>query len=971
MSMLKVEALTCEYRTNPLGIGVVVPRFSWQIESDARGTMQKGYRIIVTLEDGTLVWDSGYTMAEQSIQVLYAGPELQSRTRYIYKVKVWDLAGRESKWSDAAWFETGLLDHSEWKAKWIAPNSEEIDPESAAAYLLRKQFELAEGIVSARIYATASGVYEIYANGSKVSDELLAPGWTSYSSRLQYQTYDVTDLVRPGGNGIGMMIGDGWYRSGMGFEGKNYKYGERRAAILQLHVKFKDGTEEVIGTDSSWKAAAGPILYSTIYHGETYDASSEREGWIDAALDDGQWNSVELCDLPLHHLVAQENFPMRVTEIIRPISYFVTPAGDHVLDMGQNMVGRIRMTVQAPAGTEIILRHAEVLDKEGNIYFGNLRPAKQTVKYIAKGEGTEKYAPHFTFMGFRYVKVEGYPGTELPLDAFVGEVIHSDMEPTGEFECSDERVNQLQSNIKWGQRGNFVDVPTDCPQRDERLGWTGDAQVFISTALYNFQGGPFFTKWLHDLSAEQHADGGVPFVIPDVVGGANSAAWGDAAVICPWTVYQYYGDNRLLAEQYESMKKWVEYIRAQGDNEYLWNTGFHFGDWLGLDAKENSYVGATPRDLIATAYYAYSSRIVCDAAKVLGKEEDAAKYGEIHRNIVKAFQAEFITPTGRIAAPTQTAYVLALMFDLADESLRTRVAHDLHALIAENDYHLTTGFVGTPYLCFTLSNNGYHDTAVRLLLQDSYPGWLYSVSKGATTIWEHWDSIKPDGSFWSDDMNSFNHYAYGAIGDWMYRKVAGLDMDASAPAFRRIRIEPLFGTKALTYARTAHQSMYGRIASGWSVNGDRIEVNVTIPANTTAEVVLRGAAIQALQEGDRQLAAVEGILSVEETEQGVRMEVGSGTYRFTYRNALLFRVVYTENFRLNDLLSDEAATEVLKKHVPHLFQSPALNFLKTSSLKQISENAMARVSRAQVDAILAELNDQGGFIDKKIQHQLK
>jgi alpha-L-rhamnosidase len=748
--------------------------------------------------------------------------------------------------------------------------------------LLRKQFELVGDIQSARIYATAAGVYEIYANGSKVSDEQLAPGWTSYPNRLQYQTYDVTDLLRPGGNGIGIMLGDGWYRSGLGFEGKDYKYGERRAALLQLHVKYKDGTENVFVTDTSWKASTGPIVYSTIYHGETYDARLQQEGWSEADFADGAWKPVKICDLPLHHLVAQENWPMRVTETIQPISYFVTPAGDHVLDMGQNMVGRVRMRVQAPAGTEMILKHAEVLDKDGNIHFGNLRPAKQTVKYIAKGEGLEQYAPHFTFMGFRYVKVEGYPGEALPLDAFTGEVIHSDMEPTGEFECSDERVNQLQSNIKWGQRGNFVDVPTDCPQRDERLGWTGDAQVFISTALYNFQGGPFFTKWLHDVSAEQHEDGGVPFVIPDVVGGANSAAWGDAAVICPWTVYQYYGDRRLLAEQYESMKKWVEYIHAQGDNEYLWNTGFHFGDWLGLDAKEDSYIGATPRDLIATAYYAYSTGIVRDAARVLGNDEDAVKYGELHRKVVKAFREEFITPAGRIAAPTQTAHVLALMFDLVDESVRARVAYDLNALIAGNDYHLTTGFVGTPYLCFVLSNNGYHDTAVRLLLQESYPGWLYSVSKGATTIWEHWDSIKPDGSFWSDDMNSFNHYAYGAIGDWMYRKVAGLDMDVSAPAYKRIHIEPLFGTKALTYARTVYKSMYGRIESGWRVDGDRIEVKVAVPANTTAEVVLQGASAETLYEGGRVITGTEGMLSMEETEHRVRLVVGSGEYLFTY-----------------------------------------------------------------------------------------
>ncbi|WP_123039600.1 alpha-L-rhamnosidase [Cohnella candidum] len=960
MSVLQVTDLTCEYRKNPLGIGVRVPRFGWRLLSDSRGTVQKGYRIVVTGTDGdfgTPVWDSGYTESDASIQVEFVGTEpLHSCTPYLYKVKVWDAAGRESEWSETARFETTLLDPSEWQASWITPDAAGIDPQSEASFLLRKSFELKSGIASARIYATAAGLYELFANGRRVSDEVLSPGWTSYRYRLQYQTYDVTDLLRNGSNAIGIHLGDGWYRGGMGFESRDFKYGDRRAALLQLHVKYEDGTEEIIVSDESWKCDIGPVTYATIYHGEKYDARLEQDGWSESGFQDGSWTAAETLDLPMDILVPQENWPTRVTETIRPVSSFVTPAGDRVLDMGQNMVGRVRLNVSVPAGTKIVLRHAEVLDRDGNIYFGNLRPAKQTVEYTAKGEGTESYAPHFTFMGFRYVKVEGFPGGgTLPLDAFAGEVLHSDMEPTGSFETSDSRVNKLQSNIRWGQRGNFLDVPTDCPQRDERLGWTGDAQVFISTALFNYQGAPFFTKWLRDLKAEQHPNGGVPFVIPDVAGGDSSAAWGDAAVICPWTVYQYYGDRRLLAEQYGSMKAWVEYIRAQGTNEYLWNTGFHFGDWLGLDAKEDSYVGATPRELIATAYYAYSTRLLRQTAEVLGHSEDAAKYGELHERIVQAYREEFLTATGRVAAPTQTAHVLTLMFDLADESVRTRVAKDLNDLVVENGYHLTTGFVGTPYLCFTLSNHGYHHTAVRLLLQESYPGWLYSVSQGATTIWEHWDSLKPDGSFWSDDMNSFNHYAYGAIGDWMYRKVAGLDMDPSVPAFKRIHIEPLFGTKALTYAKASHLSPYGNIESGWRVDGDRISVNVTVPVNATAEVVLRGATVAGLKESGKLLAEGDGILAVTENEDGAVLSVGSGTYAFEYENADLFRAGYTENTVVSDILNDEAATDVLRKHLPHLFEGPMLKFLNTSSLKQVEENGMARVPAGAMDAVLADL----------------
>ncbi|CAH1192441.1 Alpha-L-rhamnosidase [Paenibacillus allorhizoplanae] len=962
MGNLQVTALKCEYRTNPLGIGARNPQLSWQIESDRRGTLQRGYQIVVANDDGDFtnpVWDTGYTESDQSIQIIYGGPELQSRARYLYKVKVWDNMGCESAWSDIAWWEMGLLDQGKWQAEWITPHESEMDPQSEPAFLLRKQFEVGGDVLSARIYATAAGVYELYVNGTRVSDELLAPGWTSYPTRMQVQTYDVTDLLQRDGNGIGILLGDGWYKSGMGFENKNFKYGERRAALAQLHIRYQDGTEAVVVTDTTWKASTGAIQYSTIYHGETYDARLEQAGWSSVNFRDDEWASTQICsDVSLDVLVPQENAPTRVTEIIRPIAYFVTPAGDHVLDMGQNMVGRVRFTVTAPAGTQIELKHAEVLDKEGNIYFGNLRPAKQVVTYIAKGNGPESYAPYFSFMGFRYVKVEGFPGQEngLPLDAFVGEVMHTDMEPTGEFECSDARVNQLQSNIRWGQRGNFLDVPTDCPQRDERLGWTGDAQVFISTALFNYQGGPFFTKWLHDMKAEQRPNGGIPFVVPDVVGGENSAAWGDAAVICPWTVYQYYGDKRLLAEQYESMKGWISYIRSQGDQEYLWNTGFHFGDWLALDAKENSYIGATPVALVATAYYAYSTRIVRDAARALGHEEEAQAFDELYQGVIQAFRDEFITKNGRVAAPTQTAHILALVFNLVEDEVRARVAKDLNELILDNDYHLSTGFVGTPYLCFALSNNGYHETAVKLLLQESYPGWLYSVSKGATTIWEHWDSIKSDGSFWSDDMNSFNHYAYGAIGDWMYRKIAGLDMDITLPAFKRIHIEPLFGGNRLAYAKTAHNSLYGRIESGWQVDQGQIQMRVRIPANTTAEVILTGAAIGSVQEGGLPLdISIPGIQNISEAEQGVRVLLGSGDYTFTYSNNDLFRVTFNEHSRINDVLDHEAATVIFKKHMSSLFEGPFLNFVRKSTIKQLGENTMTGITRKQIDAMLAEL----------------
>ncbi|MBN2983117.1 alpha-L-rhamnosidase [Cohnella algarum] len=888
MSLL-VKALTVGGRPNPLGTDGKPPQFGWKLEAARRGTLQTACRIqVADAEDGfdRPLWDTGKTESDASIRVTYEGPAPVSRTRYFYRVKAWDNFGGESDWSEIAWWETGLLSEDEWQARWITPDPAAIDPLAEPVFALRKSFELKGDVRSARVYATGVGVYDLYLNGEKVGDDILAPGWTSYRNRLQYQTYDVTDRLRAGSNGLGVLLANGWYKGDLTWSDKSCLYGDRRAALVQLHVTYADGTEEIVVSDPTWSAALGPIRYSEIYHGEIYDARLELGQWSRGDFDASEWAAAASIDLPMSVLVPQENWPTRVTETIRPVAFIRTPSGEAVLDMGQNMVGRIRLSVEAPAGTAVRLQHAEVLDKEGNFYVGNLRSAKQTVEYIAKGEGTETYAPHFTFQGFRYVKVEGYPGIEngLPLDRFVGEVIHSDMPRSGEFECSHELVNQLQRNIVWGQRGNFLDVPTDCPQRDERLGWTGDAQVFVWTAAFNYDVGPFFQKWLRDLAADQKEDGGVPFVIPDVLDGDHSsAAWGDAAVVVPWAMYATYGDKALLAEQFDSMKAWVDYIRAQGESEYLWNTGFHFGDWLGLDAKENSYVGATPRDLIATAFYAYSAKLVRDAAEVLGREEDARKYGELYGRVVSAFREEFVTPSGRIAAPTQTAHVLALMFDLAEGEARARTARELNKLIEDNEFHLTTGFVGTPYLCHVLSANGYHETALKLLVQEGYPSWLYSVNQGATTIWEHWDGIKPDGSFWSDDMNSYNHYAYGAIGDWLYRVVAGLDADGRAPAYKRARIEPRFGGEWLTSARAAYDSAYGRIEVSWRADGISRAVEVALPPNTTAEVLLRGAALDALRESGRPVrGGAEGIASAADTADGVRLAVGSGVYRFEY-----------------------------------------------------------------------------------------
>ncbi len=887
MPHLQVLHVTCEYKENPLGIDTRRPRFGWHIEADARNVRQSAYQIQLAKDQADFTvafWDTGMVSSNESIQVQYNGPELESRRRYYYRVRIYDQHGNESDWSALNYFEMGLLDPSEWQAMWITPVFEASAGDDAPCPLLRATFVLRDRVVSARAYATSLGLYELHINGDRVSDDLLTPGWTSYNKRLQYQAYDVTRFLTVGDNAVGVMLGDGWYKGELGWQNHRNIYGDKKAALLQMHVIYEDGTEEVLSTDTTWRAETGPILLSQIYHGETSDARLEKDGWDQPGFDDSAWQRVEILDRGVTSLVAQENMPVRVVKELAPIDFFVTAAGESVFDMGQNMVGYVRFTVMAPAGTTITLRHAEILDRDGNFYTGNLRSAKQQITYICKGgDQPETFSPHFTFQGFRYVKVDGYSGS-LERDFIVGCVIHTDMEVTGSFVCSNDLVNRLQDNIVWGQRGNFVDVPTDCPQRDERLGWTGDAQVFIRTASFNMNVAPFFTKWLADLRVDQLADGGVPHVIPNVLGddSASSSAWADAAVICPWTIYECFGDRRLLAEQYDSMKAWIAYMRTQGDNEFLFNTGFHFGDWLGLDAKENSYIGATPRDLIATAFYAHSTDIVAKTAHILEKWDDELRFRELHQQILTNFRNEFVTPSGRIAASTQTAHVLALWFNLVEDKDRQRVVKTLAELIEENHGHLTTGFVGTPYLCHVLSQNGYNDLAYRLLLQTDYPSWLYPVTKGATTIWEHWDSIKEDGSFWSDDMNSFNHYAYGAIGDWLYRTVAGIDVDPTQPGYRHVRIGPRLGA-GLSYAKATLQSPFGQIMSFWERIDDlRVRLHVQIPANTTATVTLYDCKIETVQESGLGIMTSSGAFTGAQADHSASIQLGSGTYHFEY-----------------------------------------------------------------------------------------
>lgn len=879
--------LRTEYAVNPIGIDVMRPRLSWQLQSEARGAMQSAYQIQVApsataLSSGVdLNWDSGKILSDQSIHVEYQGPALSSGQRCYWRVRIWDETAETTGWSEPAFWEIGLLEPGDWHAEWITADADEAPDMSEPAWMYRKEFRLGGSVQSARIYVTSLGLYELELNGDVVGDQVFTPGWTSYDHRLQYQVFDVTRLLVEGDNAVGVTVGDGWYRGYLAFRGQRNLYGDYGALLLQIHVTYDDGREQLIATDDTWKTATGPILMSDIYMGETYDARLELPGWSSADYDAADWLGVRLVEHSKDILVASEGPPIRRIEEITPVEILTTPEGDTVFDMGQNMVGRIRLSLRGPSGTVVTLRHAEVLDKDGNFYTDNLRAAKQTVQYTLKGEGLEVYEPRFSFQGFRYVAVNGYPG-EPSLHDLTGVVIHSDMAPTGFFETSDELLNQLQHNIFWGQKGNFLDVPTDCPQRDERLGWTGDAQVFARTAAFNMDVASFFSKWLKDLAADQEEDGRIPHVIPDVLGQGGAAAWADAGVIIPWTMYLVYGDKRILETQYASMKAWVEYMRSRAGEDRIWSEDFTFGDWLAFSTNRSDYPGATTgKDFVSTAYFAHSTDLVQRAAVVLGKSADAADYAALLEEIKAAFNREFVTETGRVSENTQTAYTLALAFDLLPEGLTKEAAGRLAADVRGRDNHLTTGFVGTPDLCHTLSRYDYLDVAYDLLLQDTYPSWLYPVKKGATTIWERWDGIKPDSSFQDVGMNSFNHYAYGAIGDWMYRVVAGIEIDPDNPGYKHVLIQPRPGAD-LSWVKARINTMYGEVASHWEYEDDTFRMIVRIPPNTRATIRLPGASLDEVLESGEPLSSAVGIDASSQNGDVVVVEAGSGHYIFTY-----------------------------------------------------------------------------------------
>jgi alpha-L-rhamnosidase len=900
---LKANHLRCEYRRNPLGVGARSPRLSWVLESEGRGQKQSAYQVLVAgseedlRNEENLLWDSGSVESHRSVGIEYEGEALRSGSRCVWKVCVWDEAGNPSSYTEPATFEMGLLERSHWEGAWISlgegppqdfepPTGDEYDdvgPGLAPSPYLRKELRLGKPVRRARLYATARGVYEPYVNGERVGEDILAPGWTDYRKRIQYQTYDVTELLHEGPNALGAILGDGWYAGFVGFDPKRRgaHYDARPRLLMQLNVEYEDGTKESIASDGSWRCSTGPILYSDLLVGESYDARQEIPGWAEPGFDDSEWYGVGVEDLGDALLVAQPDEGLRVTEEVEAKVVAEPERGVHVFDMGQNMVGWVRLKVKGEPGTEVILRHAEALNPDGTIYTTNLRFARATERYVLKGGGEEIYEPRFTFHGFRYVEVTGYPG-EPPLDAITGRVVHSATSPTGSFECSSPMVNKLQENIVWGQRGNFLSIPTDCPQRDERLGWTGDAQIFVRTSSFNMDVSSFFEKWMIDMEDAQSPEGAFPDVAPmldfnlmDLSRGAP--AWGDAGVIVPWTIYRNYDDTRIVERHYDAMGRWMEYLReANPDLLRKKRMGNNYGDWL---SPKGDY---TPKDLLATAYWAYDARLMAEMAEAIGRHEDAKGYEELFEAIKAAFNDAYVAPDGRIEGDTQTCYVLALHMDLLPEELRPTAAEHLVRAIEREDWHLSTGFVGVGYLCPALTEAGRTDVAYRLLGNETYPSWGYTIKNGATTIWERWDGWTEENGFQSPNMNSFNHYSLGAVGEWLYRYVAGIDLDRQYPGYERVIIHPHPGGD-LTWARGVYDSVRGRILSAWQLADGEFRLKVRIPANTTATVHVPAADGSQVTEGGEPAERAEGVNLLHVEDGAAIFTVGSGEYDFVAR----------------------------------------------------------------------------------------
>ena len=897
--------LRTEYLVDPLAIDAPVPRLSWIIEAGtARDVRQTAYQILVGSTAANLsanrgdLWESGRVAGNQTLHVEYGGRALTSRQEAFWKVRVWDQNGAASAWSKPARWSMGLLARSDWTAQWIGDTAPSVT--NVAATYLRKRFALAAAPARAIVYATALGVYELRINGQRVGDHVLAPEFTDYHTRTQYQAYDVTSMLRAGDNVIGAILGDGWYAGGVGLAQALIRkprniYGDHPRFFAQLEITPASGAARQVVTDGSWRVTRnGPIRSSDILEGEVYDARQEMPGWDRTGFDDATWTAASVAANVTTQLVAQPNEPVRITQDIKPVAFAEPKPGVYVFDLGQNMVGWTRLRVTGTAGATVSLTHAEMLSDSGTVYTENLRIADQTDTYTLRGNAAgETFEPHFTYHGFRYVQVTGL-ARRPQLTDLVGRQVNSALNEVGTFTSSSQLLNKLWQNVVWTQRDNMIGIPTDCPQRDERLGWTGDIQVFVGSSIFNADMGAFFTKWMRDVRDAQTPDGRFPDFAPqpfqktlaernrpDFMG---VPGWGDAGVVVPWRLWQQYGDRRQLAENYESSKRWIEFIRSNNP-ALLWVTKRHndYGDWLNADTMRDSTIprtgGQVPKPVFATMMFAYATDLVTRMATVLGKTDEARQYGTLFNDIKAAFNKAYVTDDGHIEGNTQAGYALALHFDLLPESKRAAAVQYMLAGIDAYRGHMSTGFHSTYRMMLELSRAGRSDVAYKLINNTTFPSWGYSIENGATTIWERWDGYVKGRGFQDRGMNSFNHYAIGAVAEWMYRVILGINNDDAHPAYEQFVLRPVPGG-GLTWAKGSYASIRGRIESAWRVENGTLTVDITVPANSSATVYVPATSAEGVMEGRVAASRAAGVRFERMEGDAAVFSVGSGTYSF-------------------------------------------------------------------------------------------
>ena len=896
-SNIKSSSLRCEYLVSPLAIDNREPRLSWTIESNVRDAKQSRYQIIVAGSVAGLaankgdLWDTGKVTSSQTLQIAYQGKPLGSRQRCFWKVRVWDQNDRASAWSRPEQWTMGFMEPTDWSAQWTGDELPSID--NVSATMLRRSFKLSAKVKRAIVYASALGVYELRINGQRVGDQILAPEFTGYTARTQYQAYDVTSLLQTGDNVICALLGDGWYAGGIGLARALVKkprniYGDHPRLISQLEIELANGGLERIVTDSAWRTTrGGPIRAADILDGENYDARREMPGWDKPGFDDHAWQSADVATNVKTQLVAQPNEPMRVTTEITAVAVNEPKPGVYVFDMGQNMVGWCRLKAQGAMGTTVQLRHAEMLNDDGTIYTDNLRAAKQTDSFTLRGGGVETFEPHFTYHGFRYVELTGL-AERPPLDAITGRAFHSAMTETGAFECSEPMLNKLWQNILWTQRDNMHGIPTDCPQRDERLGWMGDIQIFAGTGIFNMDMAAFFTKWMRDVRDAQADDGRFADFSPHPFGRnerfTGAPGWGDAGIVVPWRMWQHYGDKRVLAESFEPAKRWVEFIHGNNP-DLLWRNkrGNDYGDWLNSDTLIYEGFpgkgGQVPKDVFATMMFAYAADLLSRMAAVLGKDDEAKKYTSLFNDIKAAFEKAYVDQDGRIQGNTQAGYALALHFDLLPEKMRPLAVKHMLEGIAAYKGHMSTGFHSTYRMMLELTREGHNEIAYQLINHRTFPSWGYSIENGATTIWERWDGYVKGRGFQNKGMNSFNHYAIGAVGEWMYRVILGINNDDHHAAYEHFIVRPYPGG-GLKWAKGSYNSIRGKIEVSWSVADGKVKLDVTIPANTTAAIYVPAKDAASVMENAKPAVKANGVKFLRMEGESAVFDVDSGKYSF-------------------------------------------------------------------------------------------